>query len=146
MGASIDSQRCSRARQWISLEVDGELSRFEQALLRDHLRGCDCCRVFQADVGTVSRELRQARLEALLQPVALPAARRHARSRPLQALAAAALSVAALGIATTVGVLHGSPQRPEARSTRPAYLDSWDYERSLIRQEMLRAQQYGRAI
>ena len=38
---------CERAAQWISLELDGELGRLEQAALARHLGRCDRCRVVE---------------------------------------------------------------------------------------------------
>jgi hypothetical protein len=39
---------CARARQWISLSLDGELAHPEQALLVRHLESCASCSSFQA--------------------------------------------------------------------------------------------------
>ena len=42
---------CERAMQWISLELDGELSQLERAALGRHIDGCARCR----EVGCVCR-------------------------------------------------------------------------------------------
>jgi len=39
---------CARARQWVSLSLDGELAHPEQALLVRHLERCASCSSFQA--------------------------------------------------------------------------------------------------
>jgi Putative zinc-finger len=39
---------CARARQWVSLSLDGELAHPEQALLTGHLKNCASCSSFQA--------------------------------------------------------------------------------------------------
>ena len=41
---------CERAAQWISLDVDGELGRLEQAALVRHLRRCDRCRDLSGEI------------------------------------------------------------------------------------------------
>jgi hypothetical protein len=38
---------CARARQWVSLSLDGELAHPEQALLVGHLKSCASCSSFQ---------------------------------------------------------------------------------------------------
>ena len=88
--------RCDRAREWVSLAVDGELSRFEHALLETHLKDCRACSVFRAQTAAFTQELRAAPLEPLRRPVVLPR-RRHVAFRPLQ-VSAAALAAIALGL------------------------------------------------
>ena len=41
---------CERAREWASLELDGELSTFERALLDAHLEGCRTCTEFRSSI------------------------------------------------------------------------------------------------
>jgi predicted anti-sigma-YlaC factor YlaD len=86
---------CTRAREWASLELDGELSDFEQFLLRAHLASCEDCSRFGESVGAFTHELRAAPLEQLDQPVAV---RRRRRRVPLRMPAAAAFAVAAVGL------------------------------------------------
>ncbi|MEZ5099373.1 MAG: zf-HC2 domain-containing protein [Thermoleophilia bacterium] len=50
--------RCSRAREWVSLREDGELSELEKLLLRRHLGRCPDCRAFADAVGAVTSLLR----------------------------------------------------------------------------------------
>ena len=45
---------CERARGWVSLSLDGELSEFERALLDAHLGRCAECSVFAADTGAAT--------------------------------------------------------------------------------------------
>ena len=130
----MSTQRCERAREWISLQFDGELSEFERALLNVHLERCTECRTFHADVEAIGAGLRATPLEMLRRPVALPRARR-TRARAIQAVAAAA-AVAAVGLGSTLGALRS--EAPAAKrlhtSVRPAFLDSPDYELKLLLQ------------
>jgi predicted anti-sigma-YlaC factor YlaD len=51
---------CERAAQWISLELDGELGRLEQAALARHLRRCGRCRSTSSDIGMFTSALRDS--------------------------------------------------------------------------------------
>jgi anti-sigma factor RsiW len=87
--------KCDRARQWASLELDGELSSFERALLENHLEGCPLCAEFHAEIGGMTTALRAAPYEPF-EGVAL--GRVHRRVRLRLAPAAAAMAVAAVGL------------------------------------------------
>jgi predicted anti-sigma-YlaC factor YlaD len=91
---------CERAAQWISLELDGELSELERARLVRHLDRCASCRAWSADVGGFTTLLRTAPLAELSAPVTAPAGFARAKRRvAVGALAAAAAAAAALLIA-----------------------------------------------
>jgi ferric-dicitrate binding protein FerR (iron transport regulator) len=94
--------QCDRARDWISRELDHDLSEIERTLLRRHLGACERCDAFREDVAAITTALRAAPLQALPRPVELPRARRLA-FRPLQA--AAGLAVAAVGVGSLFGML-----------------------------------------
>jgi predicted anti-sigma-YlaC factor YlaD len=51
-------EECERARAWASLELDGELSEVEQALMRAHVGRCVECAAFVSDLTALTRELR----------------------------------------------------------------------------------------
>jgi predicted anti-sigma-YlaC factor YlaD len=51
---------CERAAQWISLDLDGELGRLDQAALARHLRRCDRCRASSTEIGAFTTLLREA--------------------------------------------------------------------------------------
>jgi predicted anti-sigma-YlaC factor YlaD len=51
---------CERAAQWISLDLDGELGRLEQAALDRHLGRCDSCRASSSEIGRFTSLLREA--------------------------------------------------------------------------------------
>jgi hypothetical protein len=107
------SQPCARARLWVSLRLDGELSELEQALLDAHVRTCAGCRAF-ADAATgFSALLRAARLE----PAPLvPLHPRYATRRTVLAFAAAAvLAIAAIG----AGLVHSAVSHTLRRPATP---------------------------
>ena len=99
----VVNHECDRAHEWVSLELDSELSEFEATLLSAHLAECSECREFQRDVAGLTLELRAAELERLERPVSVPS-RRRLSLRPLQA-SAAALAVAAVGLGSLFGSL-----------------------------------------
>lgn len=54
---------CDTARARVSLQLDGELSRFETTLLQRHLGRCAACAAFAEDVRVSTELLRDAWLE-----------------------------------------------------------------------------------
>lgn len=124
---------CERVRFQVSLELDGELSQFEQAMLTAHVARCAECRAYQDDLLAITRQLRTTPLELLESPIVLPR-RRRALARPFQVVAVAAVALAAVGSVT--GLLQsGRSTQPQRNPTvRPAYLDSMSYEMHLIRE------------
>jgi predicted anti-sigma-YlaC factor YlaD len=103
------TRQCERARECASLRLDGELSEFEQALLNAHLGRCEPCRVFAAELDGATSHIRNAPLQTLERPVALPS-RRRISYRPVEIAAAAALMLTALGITGAVRTFEGSSQ------------------------------------
>ncbi|SRR2546423_250723 len=87
--------KCDRARQWTSLEQDGELSSFERALLESHVAGCASCAEFRGEISGLTNALRAAPYEPF-EGVVLGRVRRRVRLR--LAPAAAAMAVAAVGL------------------------------------------------
>lgn len=100
---------CERARSWAALAPDGELAELERKLLAAHLERCPSCARFAVEVRLITAELRQAALEPLPHPVALPTrpqrTRVYARLRAVGA--AAAVAVMALGIASRAPLSNG---------------------------------------
>src|SRR5262245_58087449 len=120
---------CERARSWISLDLDAELSELEGAMLRSHVDRCAPCATYQSEVTALTYRLRLAPLEPLLAPVVLPS-RRRSVSRALQVGAAAAVAIVATSIGT---LLASSPSQstvtasvppPTATQLLTAYLDA----------------------
>jgi predicted anti-sigma-YlaC factor YlaD len=95
MGRWWKTNACERATQWISLDLDGELSQLEQAALQRHLSGCAHCREVSTEVTAFTRMLREAPLLELEREVAYALPRR-ARVR---AVRRAAFSLALAGLA-----------------------------------------------
>jgi anti-sigma factor RsiW len=100
---------CDRARTYVSLRLDGELSDFEQALLEAHLESCASCRVFATEMSEITAELRVSQLERLERPLILPH-RVRAGLRRLQVGAAAAVLVTVVGVGALVGSVRGPDQ------------------------------------
>ncbi len=101
MGRWWKTSACERATQWISLDLDGELSQLEQAALGRHLSGCAPCRAVSAEVGAFTRMLREAPLLELEREVAHAAPRR-TRTRVVRR-AGFSLAFAALATAAVLG-------------------------------------------
>jgi predicted anti-sigma-YlaC factor YlaD len=111
MGA-VQHPECERARLWVSLSLDGELSEIEQVSLRAHVGRCAACAAFEHDAGALTMELRNAPLVSPATvdaggpaiPVALPR-RRSTAARVFQISAAAAAVVLAAGLGSLAGSL-----------------------------------------
>lgn len=126
-------RRCERAREWLSLSLDGELSRFERALVDRHVGACPECTAFGAELRAFTDAVRTAPLEPLPHAVAIPSRRaRTALLRPAQA--AAALAALAVGVGTLSSSLRNDDARPVQEAT------SWQ-QRDAIRSRQLRQQE-----
>jgi putative zinc finger protein len=95
---------CERAREYVSLRLDCELSELEDALLDAHLSRCAACRSFAIATGAMTGELRGARQERPSAPIAVPR-RRYASVRALRVGAAAAVLAVAVLAAELQNVL-----------------------------------------
>jgi len=107
---AVQSVECERARVWVSLGLDSELSDVEGALLRAHVGRCAVCADFARDVGGLTQEIRTAwpQRPAVMR---VSSHRRRVATRRLQLGAAAAAVVA---IAAGFGSLAGSLTSPSA--------------------------------
>jgi ferric-dicitrate binding protein FerR (iron transport regulator) len=119
---------CERARNWVSLDLDDELSELENAMLRAHTARCAPCAAFQADAAAMTSCLRLAPLEPMPAPVVLPT-RRRSVSRIAQVGAAAAVAVVAAGLGTMLSSPESAAtsapvQRPTEAQLMVAYLDA----------------------
>jgi predicted anti-sigma-YlaC factor YlaD len=105
---------CQRAREAVSVQLDGELSELGSARLSAHLRECDACTAYALEAAAIATRLRAAPLERPQVGIALPARRRRAG---LQIAAAAAVAVAA---ASSLAVGHAlrSSNRPAQTATQ----------------------------
>jgi predicted anti-sigma-YlaC factor YlaD len=116
--AGEGTDRCTRAREWASLRVDGELSELERLLLRRHLSRCESCRTFAEQLTATSQLLRTAPVERpsrALVPEVRPVRR---RKLGLRVALAGALVVIAAATGGVVGSIVGggdggsSPTQP----------------------------------
>jgi predicted anti-sigma-YlaC factor YlaD len=98
---------CDRAREWVSLALDGELSRFETAVLEAHVERCPACRDFRAQVAVATAVLRLAEPEMPAARVRVPT-RHRALPRVVEPLAGVAVTVALVlgGFSVSVGPGH----------------------------------------
>ncbi|GIU94900.1 MAG: hypothetical protein KatS3mg012_1357 [Gaiellaceae bacterium] len=100
---------CERAREQVSLSLDGELSELERRLLDAHLARCGACQAFAQEVVAFTEALRAAPLEAVREPIVVERRRRLPLGR-VQVAAAAALAFLAVGLAGQLSA--SSEQRP----------------------------------
>jgi hypothetical protein len=83
---------CARARESVSVQLDGELPELELDRLEAHLRICPDCSAWAVQVGDITRQLREASLEAPAGAFVLPRrARRWAVSSAVAVASAAAV-------------------------------------------------------
>jgi anti-sigma factor RsiW len=135
---------CDRVRGQISLDLDGELSQLERAMLASHVRRCPSCAAFQASATSFTHALRTAPLEALERPMEIPSPKRWALAEvrfDVVRVAAAAAGIAvvlSLALGGGAGIL-GSERLQSKTSEPSAYLQSMDYERLLIEQQANRS-------
>ena len=114
MGRWWKTNACERASQWISLDLDGELSQLERAALARHLTACVRCSELAADVSSFTQLLRAAPLVELERPIVVEAPR--AVRRRVARRAAVSLAFAGLTAAAVLGglVLPASPPTSSA--------------------------------
>ena len=93
--------------QWISLDLDGELSQLERAALGRHIDGCARCREVSSDVRAFTALMREAPLAELDRPVELPPARR-ARARTARRVGATLVFAAVTAVAVAGAVVFSS--------------------------------------
>ena len=98
---TVRSRQCDRARELVSLELDGGLSSFSGTLLRRHLSRCTECREYAEVVRGATTLLRAAPLEPWSASLPVARARRRLSARlPRVATVAAAAAVAAFAFVT----------------------------------------------
>jgi predicted anti-sigma-YlaC factor YlaD len=108
-GLIASPRTCERARMWASLQLDGELSDLERALLDAHLARCEACSVYVREVGAATQTLRAAEHERPAHPITVPSRRR--LLRPVHVSAAAAVIAAAVGLGALVSSLNSAGSR-----------------------------------
>jgi anti-sigma factor RsiW len=133
MGRWWKTNACDRAAQWVSLDLDGELSQFEQAALARHCERCARCRALGQDVASFTRLLREAPLVELERPIVV-AGTRTARIRVARR---AALSFAVVG-ATAAAVLGLLLPTPGGASTSALSFESLQQQKRFAHVETSR--------
>jgi hypothetical protein len=111
---------CDRARLWVSLALDDELSDFEDRLLEAHLERCPDCREYENGVRAATATLRMEPHVTPACPVVLPRKPRRALGpvRVAAPIAAAALAVVAFfGVQASTQRLHTQLQGASAGSS-----------------------------
>ena len=107
---------CQQAREAVSLRFDGELSELGSTRLAMHLRRCEACSAFAAELESIADRLRSAPFE---HPAPQVLVRRAASSGRLATVGAAAAAVVA-GLAVSVNALLHVPRSTPAESTLSA--------------------------
>jgi anti-sigma factor RsiW len=124
-----EPETCDRFHAAVSLQLDGELSPLESALLRAHAVECARCRAYASDVRRIAAHLRASPLRVPSHHIPAPARpTTHGLQRAFYAAAAIAVLVSTAGLGAGGG--HGGTQGPQ--SLERGYLQSIDYERRLL--------------
>ena len=92
---------CDRAREWVSLRLDGELSPLEDELLDRHLELCAECSAFENDVRWATDVLR-------LTPQERPVQRLRVRTAPKAQVSTRRVTAIAAAAALALGALLGA--------------------------------------
>lgn len=129
---------CERARAWVSLRLDGELSELEEALLASHLERCSACREYDGIVSSAVLTLRAQTPEQVSHPVSVPG-RRRTFLAPAGLARIAAVAAAVVGLTTILSTQ--STHRPAATAPAPASVSVIDNDAKQFR--ALRVLQLG---
>jgi anti-sigma factor RsiW len=143
MSAAYPQTVCTRVREQVSLELDGELSQLEERMLEAHLDRCPRCAAYAADVRDFTERMRTAPQAFPQRPVVVR--KRSALSAiRLQTGVAAAFALAALGLGTQLATSH------EQSSSLSRYegMPSLSPSRAVLEQEqaILRVVKAGRPL
>jgi predicted anti-sigma-YlaC factor YlaD len=134
MATRLRPLACERAREWISLGLDGELSELEELLLQRHLTGCEECASFSATLRATTSRLRATPLEMPERRIELPRRRQWTVARV--AYSTAAVAVLAVGLGSSLSTRSPRPVRTPTTET-PSFADL--DQMSIVRQARLRA-------
>ena len=114
----------------MSLELDGELSQLERAMLAAHVARCAGCRAYRADVRSFTRELRAAPLETL--PAITVRRYRRTVAMRIQAGAAAAMALAVVGVGS-----QAVQSRQDAATFSKLRVSHFESQQELAREQQL---------
>ena len=126
MGAVLSAE-CERARNRVSLGLDGELSQVEKALVRAHIGRCAACAGFARDLDGLTEHIRGTPLvhprRRDLERRHMPARRRSSGMRVLRVSAVLAAVAAAAGLGSLAGSLSSrGPAHVSSRQFAPPEL------------------------
>ncbi|HJR96016.1 MAG TPA: zf-HC2 domain-containing protein [Gaiellaceae bacterium] len=134
MSVAYPQTVCSRVREQVSLELDGELSQLEQRMLGAHLERCSRCAAYAADVRDVTKRIRNAPRAHMQRPVVVRR-RRPLTTVRLQVGVAAAFALAALGLGTQLASTdsQGSLARYEGQPALNPPRSVYEQEQAILR-------------
>ena len=134
MSVAYPQTVCSRVREQVSLELDGELSQLEQRMLGTHLERCPRCAAYAADVRDVTERIRNAPRAVMQRPVVVRR-RRPLTTVRLQVGVAAAFALAALGLGTQLASTdsQGSLARYEGQPALNPPRSVFEHEQAILR-------------
>jgi anti-sigma factor RsiW len=143
MSAAYPQTVCTRVREQVSLELDGELSQLEQRMLATHLERCARCATYAADVRDVTQRMRNAPRAFMQRPVVVRRSRSLTTAR-LQVGMAAAFALAALGLGTQLA----ASSEPQSTLSRYEGRPALNPPRSVLDREqaILRVVRAGRTL
>jgi hypothetical protein len=98
---------CERTAQFVSLDLDGELSAYGRAMLKRHVQRCEICAEYAGTVAGLTELVRAEPLEEFRLPITLSGPRR--RVSPIVRNIAAIAAVATVGV--WLGVAHSGVPR-----------------------------------
>lgn len=135
-------RRCERAREWLSLALDGEVSRFERALVDRHVGSCPECAAFGAELRAFTDAVRATPLEPLEHAVAIPT-RRTPTAFLRTAQAAAAVAMLAVGVGALSSSLRdaGRQDRPVVERTQAQIRNGLRLRQLQVGEEIVLARQ-----
>jgi len=135
MSVAYPQTVCSRVREQVSLELDGELSQLEQRMLGTHLERCPRCAAYAADVRDVTERIRNAPRAIMQRPVVVRR-RRPLTTVRLQVGVAAAFALAALGLGAQLASSNESQSSLARYEGQPALnppRSVFDQEQAILR-------------
>jgi predicted anti-sigma-YlaC factor YlaD len=113
----VRPRACERAAEFVSLELDGELSLFERAMLKRHLQRCEPCAVYARNVTGLTELLRAAPVEQFRVPIVSSRSPRRV-ARVVQGVGAA-VAVVAVGVWLGASSSGGSKTPPRVVTVTP---------------------------
>lgn len=131
----VPPSTCQRAREAVSLQLDGELSELGSTRLSAHLRECAACAAYAHEATAIAGRLRAAPLEQPGVAVTLSARRR----RPGLQIAAAG-AAAALAAVSSVALEHALRSSERAGQTATQAITSPSLQQDIIDQHILAMQ------